>query len=103
MSLVKREPYRNKKILASANGQSCSWPGCSTCDGTVVFAHSNMSIHGKSMGMKASDAFGAYLCHKHHNYYDNEPENMMQGLKEWNFMRAMSETLRRLLDAGILK
>lgn len=111
MSLAKREPYRNKKILASANGQSCTWPGCCVEDGTIVAAHSNMGIHGKSTGRKADDLFVAFLCHKHHYYYDNEPENVtiknneyvFQGLKEWNFMRAMSETLRRLLDAGIIK
>lgn len=64
-----------------------------------------MSIHGKSTGRKSDDIFGAYLCHKHHFYYDDARENiiLLNGSKEWHFMRAMSETLRRLLDAGILK
>lgn len=103
MNITKRVAYRNKKILDAAKGESCTWPGCGVCDGTIVFAHSNMSIHGKSSHQKSDDIFGAFLCYECHHYYDCLPANDTNGPKEHYFMRAMSATLRRLLDLGVLK
>lgn len=34
------------------------------------WAHSNSLEHGKGMGDKAHDLFGAYLCQKCHDWYD---------------------------------
>jgi hypothetical protein len=99
----KRKPIRSKAITQAANGESCTWPGCGKQDGTVVFAHSNMSIHGKATARKADDLFGAFLCSEHHTEYDqwNRRDDLVtQG--EWHFMRAMSETQRRLFASGII-
>lgn len=99
--LTKRRPIRSKSIRKSAEGESCTWPGCSSTYG-VVLAHSNMSIHGKGMKRKADDIYGAYLCGNHHQFYDKETSmNLFD--KEWHFMRAMSETWRRLIAKGIIK
>lgn len=60
--------YRNKKLTQSAKHESCV--SCGADDGTIVWAHSNFSRHGKGMGIKAHDLFGAYLCHNCHANYD---------------------------------
>jgi hypothetical protein len=61
--------YRNKKLTQSAKHEACV--SCGADDGTIVWAHSNSSRHGKGMGIKAHDLFGAYLCHKCHSVFDN--------------------------------
>lgn len=60
--------WRSKKLTQSAKHESCV--SCGADDGTVVWAHSNEQFHGKGMGIKAHDLFGAYLCHRCHNQYD---------------------------------
>lgn len=60
--------YRNKKLTQSAKHESCV--ACGADDGTIVWAHSNSSRHGKGMGIKAHDLFGAYLCHRCHTSFD---------------------------------
>jgi hypothetical protein len=63
--------YRNKKLTQSAKHEACV--NCGADDGTIVWAHSNNSRHGKGMGIKAHDLFGAYLCHQCHADYDSAP------------------------------
>jgi hypothetical protein len=60
--------YRNKKLRDSAKHESCV--SCGANDGTVVWAHSNSSRHGKGAGLKAHDLFGAYLCQECHRSFD---------------------------------
>jgi RNA polymerase subunit RPABC4/transcription elongation factor Spt4 len=76
--------YRNKKLTQSAKHESCV--SCGADDGTVVWAHSNSSKHGKGMGIKAHDLFGAYLCSKCHYIFD---EGSCAGVNktEWFFMQ----------------
>lgn len=61
--------YRNKKLTQSAKHESCV--SCGADNGTIVWAHSNSQRHGKGMGIKAHDLFGAYLCYKCHAKYDS--------------------------------
>ena len=60
--------YRNKKLTQSAKHEACV--SCGADDGTIVWAHSNEQRHGKGMGIKAHDLFGAYLCHQCHAAFD---------------------------------
>lgn len=60
--------YRNKKLTDSARNESCV--SCGADDGTIVWAHSNRQKHGKGMGCKAHDLFGAYLCYQCHASLD---------------------------------
>ena len=69
--------YRNKKLTASAKHESCV--ACGANDGTIVWAHSNSQKHGKGMGIKAHDVFGAYLCHKCHARYDSNDKILPLG------------------------
>ena len=61
--------YRNKKLRDSAKHEACV--SCGADDGTIVWAHSNSQKHGKGMGIKAHDLFGAYLCNNCHYKFDN--------------------------------
>lgn len=61
--------WRSKKLKASAHYERCV--SCAADDGTIVWAHSNEQAHGKGMGIKAHDLFGAYLCHRCHSNYDS--------------------------------
>jgi hypothetical protein len=66
--------WRSKKLRESARHESCV--SCGANDGSVVWAHSNFNRHGKGMGIKAHDLFGAYLCHRCHSMFDrHEVEN----------------------------
>jgi hypothetical protein len=64
--------YRNKKLRDSAKHESCV--SCGANDGTIVWAHSNSSRHGKGAGLKAHDLFGAYLCYRCHTNYDGHSQ-----------------------------
>jgi hypothetical protein len=101
VNLQKVPMVRSKAIREAADGEICTWPGCIEKYG-VVLAHSNMSSHGKAAGQKAHDCFAAFLCHHHHDLYDNGTD-ISRSDKEWCFMRAMSKTLLRLIEKGIIK
>lgn len=60
--------HRDKKLTKLANGQVCV--NCGACDGTVVWAHSNLGEHGKGMGIKAHDCMGMLLCSICHHQID---------------------------------
>ena len=98
--LTKRRAIRSDAIRKAANGEACTWPGCGAMDGTVICAHSNLSVHGKGRGIKSDDVFVAFLCSTHHRMLDES--HISKNEKEWNFMRAMSNTIRILWDRGII-
>lgn len=98
--ILKRTRIRESKILAAANGESCA--NCNMQDGTVVACHSNMSVHGKGMGIKSDDIFCAFLCSKCHYMIDFGKDHSREE-KEQMFYRAMSKTWRKLYELGVLK
>ena len=65
--------YRNRKLTQSAKHEYCV--SCGNDNGTIVWAHSNRQKHGKGLGIKAHDLFGAYLCSGCHKDYDEMPEH----------------------------
>lgn len=76
--------WQNKKLRESAKHESCV--ACGADDGTIVWAHSNSQKHGKGMGIKAHDLFGAYLCHTCHTKFDNGAWNKSDAeiwFKKW--------------------
>ena len=104
----KQTPYRNKKILDSARGETCTLMLPGICNGnpeTTVFAHSHETgdRHGTQ---KADDWCGCDACSDCHNVYDMKDHRWKQigsiALSE-AFHRAMKITLRRLFRKGILK
>lgn len=67
--------WRSKKLTQSAKHESCV--SCGADDGTIVWAHSNEQKHGKGMGIKAHDLFGAFLCHRCHEKYDRKLDELL--------------------------
>ena len=90
MNLQKYKPYRNKKILALANGQA--YQICGNNDGSVVACHSDKIIHGKGVGKKADDHFVAYLCFACHGDYDSHK------LTQYDFDLAVFKTQKIWLE-----
>jgi hypothetical protein len=74
MGFIGMSNYRNKKLTQSAKHEACV--SCGADDGTIVWAHSNSQRHGKGMGIKAHDLFGAYLCHRCHERFDKSDKVM---------------------------
>ena len=105
-ALEKRRPFRSKAITQAANGEACTV--CGRNDGTTVFCHLNESWAGKGMGQKADDFAGFFGCELCHTAYDNKGKPIRRGVEyrlnveDWEIMRAMYRTWRRLLDRGIL-
>ena len=90
--------YRNKKLTQSARNESCV--SCGADDGSVVWAHSNEQRHGKGMGIKAHDLFGAYLCHKCHDIYDKEGGNRKS--REQMFFECWEKSMIIACEKGYL-
>lgn len=80
--------YRNRKYLDLANGMPCMM--CGIEDGTVVMAHSNSSVHGKGLGIKADDVFTAAICGRCHAAHDFG--NAGREEKVETFAKAMHKT-----------
>jgi len=92
--------YRNAKLKASAKHESCV--SCGANDGTIVWAHSNSQRHGKGMGIKAHDLFGAYLCAKCHYLYDEGTWGIGNGNKAQWFDAAWEKSMIIACEKGYL-
>lgn len=93
--------WRSKKLTQSAKHESCV--SCGADDGTIVWAHSNQQTHGKGMGIKAHDLFGAYLCQRCHDAYDGRSDGAIDWInkQEW-FLRQWERSMIRACNKGYL-
>lgn len=108
IALQKFNYIRSKKLTDSARGQECTMRIPMVCTGdpaTTVWAHSNLGIHGKGKGIKATDVMGAYMCFACHAAYDGriktihiEPADM-----DLMFYQAMADSWLKLIEMGIIK
>lgn len=81
--------YINKKLRNSARFESCS--SCGADDGTIVWAHSNLNYHGKGMGTKSHDIFGAYLCRNCHDVYDGRAKSELSKEEKQKWFQMCNE------------
>ena len=90
--------YRNPGLLRLA----AKAPHCMSCKmanaGQVVAAHSNSIEDGKGMGMKASDACVAFLCHDCHSEIDQGRQERSWKRETW--FDAYRATMRWLIESG---
>ena len=102
MNYQKAHVIRSQAIRESARGQECTMqtPVCTHDRATVVWAHSNMQLHGKGVGRKADDIFGCYACSACHDWYDSSFASRDE--KERVFYAAFSRSLRILIDSGVV-
>lgn len=96
------------KITQSARGEQCTvrywWVNYHDPE-TVVFAHSNKYRHGKGMGLKANDEFGAYACYRCHAIYDGHerrPDVVSKQYVDEKFEQGMNKTRQILKQKGLL-
>jgi len=92
--------YRNKKLLAHANGAPCQY--CGIQDGTVVAAHSNQLRDGKGVGFKSSDFRTAFLCFSCHNFCDGRDGNLSRQERIDLWEQAHRNTIGYLFENGII-
>jgi hypothetical protein len=93
--------YRNKELTQSAKYEACV--SCGANDGTIVWAHSNHQAHGKGMGIKSHDLFGAYLCSRCHDEYDGRtlPE-LNKAAKRVKFLELWERSMIIACEKGYL-
>ena len=102
--IEKRIPYRNKKILKAAKGESCTMnsPWCTYINDETCFRHLNESYAGKGGNQKADDYAGFFGCQGCENWYALNTD-ITREEKSWYLLRAVIRTWRRLLDKGVIK
>lgn len=103
MSLQKRIPYRNKKLLKASNGRSCV--RCHIDDGTIVRAHYTgfrQHTFGKGTSQKCDDHASADLCIECHTYFDQETQHKSIEKSE-EFLTLILLTLKRDFEEGVIR
>ena len=108
MSLEKHKPYRNQAIRDAARDEKCTLnsPVCNHDPATTVFCHLNEHFAGKGGSQKADDSAGFFGCSSCHDLYDGRVQitlSIWSESKYFYVLRAMTKTIRRLLDKGVLK
>lgn len=100
--LIPKEPRLElPKLTALAENQPCFLRVPDVCNGggpTTVWAHSNMSRHGRGSHRKSDDCFGCFACMPCHYWLDFGPAPRAD--KEEAFVRAMERTMRYLWMTG---
>lgn len=92
--------YRNQQLLRLARDQQCVM--CGTQDGTVVSAHSNLSEHGKGMGLKADDSMVAWLCMRCHSNLD-QGSTMSKAERRDFTLTAICKTYQSMWRQGMIE
>ena len=80
--------FRSKKHLKNVASLPCQHCGL---EGQTQAAHSNMSVHGKGRGIKASDVFAAALCFACHHDLD-AGHSLTKEQKQKMFFDALKST-----------
>lgn len=91
--------FRSKKLLASAEGQSCVTCGAM---GTTVACHANSVALGKGTGIKCPDVFTVHWCVRCHGLYDGREGHLTKEEKEAMFTKAFYLTVARWFNQGIV-
>ena len=104
--IPKSQPIRSKKIRDAARGETCTLQIPGVCNGnteTTVLAHLPDESHG--MGRKSDDISAAFACSACHDVIDGRVKWELRPVDggQWYMRRAMTRTLRRLIERGILK
>lgn len=97
----KSSNFRSPKLLKTFKYAPICF-GCeSVNDGTVVAAHSNSSVYGKGMGLKAHDWAVAGLCHSCH-YEIDQGSKLLKEAREGKWLSAHIKTMEWLFKTGAL-
>lgn len=107
--IEKHAPYRNKKITQAAKGEECTMNVAGVCNynsATTVLIHFRW-IGDCGGSQKPPDLQAAFGCSECNRWTDSPTpkERNADYESDRNFyaIRAMSKTLQRLIERGILK
>ena len=92
--------FRSKKLLRSAENQSCV--NCGASDGTIVSCHIRSVEFGSGTGIKAPDYFTVHLCHDCHSYMDGRDGRLSSDDKLIMWNRCFMKTVARWFDQEIV-
>jgi hypothetical protein len=90
--------FRSKKHLKNVASLPCQHCGL---EGQTQAAHSNMAVHGKGRGIKASDVFAAALCFACHHDLD-AGHSLTKEQKQKMFFAALKSTWIELQKRGLI-
>jgi hypothetical protein len=99
------EFHRDEALTRLAKDQPCMvpWKGYRFHDPrTVVWCHSNMSLHGKGKSVKAHDCFGFFGCMLCHHDID-QGAGLLASERTTLTMEAMKNTRRYLTDHELIE
>jgi len=105
MMFPKDPRYENEKLTRTAKGTPCQLQVPNVCnrdDATSVWAHSNLSRHGRGKDHKSHDCFGVIACGACHYWLDFSAF-ATRAEKEEAFERGRDRTLLYLFRSGKLK
>lgn len=91
--------FRSKKLLRSAEGQSCVLCGDV---GTTVSCHVRSVSLGSGTGIKAPDYYTAHLCQHHHNLVDGRVGKLSRDEQMEMWTSAYLKTVARWFDQGFV-
>lgn len=86
-----------------AHNEPCMLQIPDVCEGrkeTSVWAHSNMSRHGRGSNRKSDDCFGSIACYVCHFWLDYGPATRAE--KEEALIRGFERSIRHLIVVGKL-
>lgn len=95
LSYAKPVTFFSQALRDSARDEPCV---CHGRIGTTVWAHSNEPEHGKSMGKKAHDLLGNYLCQESHDLYDGRIGDWTREEKRAFFRECYPKTMVRVAE-----
>lgn len=93
--------FECKALRDLARGAPCmfDFSGCDQTGSTSVWVHSDESQHGKGMGIKAHDYYGAIGCANCHAKLPNMPREW----RELQMIFAMTRTWAYLWESGLIQ
>jgi len=97
-SYPKTKYWRSKKHLQNVASLACQNCGL---EGQTQAAHSNLSVHGKGRGIKASDEFTAALCFACHHDLD-AGHTLTKEQKQKMFLDALHSTWFELMKRDLV-
>ena len=95
-------PQKTAYIRDARYRDACRAMPCQHCGSEVgvTWAHSNQAIHGKGLGIKASDQYVAALCQACHMHLD-QGKDLTQGERVALWDAAHRETVETATKMGI--
>lgn len=96
--------FRSPALLKLAKDAPCmiQIPGICT-NRNVVWCHSNWQEHGKGVGLKAHDCFGAMGCEACHSAVDQRTQRLEKDDRRYYWQRGFERTILYLWQNRLIR